>query len=256
MAAAGTIGFHGEAAADGRIRDRDAGQASPGALLLVEDDPAMAQLLRFHFERAGFRVVQTASGEEALLLAVESPPDIVLLDWMLEELSGIEVCRRLRRMPDTANLPIIMLTARGEETDRVRGLETGADDYVTKPFSPLELVARAKAVLRRVRPALAGATLSCADLELDTIAHKVRRGGVPVPLGPTEFRLLRHFLEHPGRVFSRERLLDAVWGRDSVVEVRTVDVHIRRLRKAINAGGRPDLIRTVRSAGYALDDDV
>ena len=229
--------------------------ASP-RLLLAEDDPAMAQLLRFHFERDGFDVSQTPSGEEALLLAREAAPDIVLLDWMLEELSGIEVCRRLRRMPETANVPIIMLTARGEEADRVRGLETGADDYVTKPFSPPELLARARAVLRRVRPALTGATLEAGDLVLDTISHKVKRGGAPVPLGPTEFRLLRHFLEHPGRVFSRERLLDAVWGRDSVIEVRTVDVHIRRLRKAINAGGAPDLIRTVRSAGYALDTEI
>jgi two-component system phosphate regulon response regulator PhoB len=224
-------------------------------LLLVEDDPAMAQLLRYNFEREGFDVTQTPSGEEALLLAAETGPDIVLLDWMLEELSGIEVCRRLRRMPETANLPIIMLTARGEEADRVRGLETGADDYVTKPFSPVELIARVKAVLRRVRPALAGVTLAYRDVELDMATHKVRRGGVPIAIGPTEFKLLRHFLEHPGRVFSRERLLDAVWGRDSVIEARTIDVHIRRLRKAINANGGPDMIRTVRSAGYALDAD-
>jgi two-component system phosphate regulon response regulator PhoB len=172
---------------------------------------------------------------------------------MVEGLSGLEVCRRLRRAPETANVPIIMLTARGEEEDRVRGLETGADDYVTKPFSPRELVARVHAVLRRVRPALAGETLSYADLEMDTVGHKVRRGGETVPLGPTEFRLLKHFLEHPGWVFSRERLLDAVWGHDSDIEARTVDVHIRRLRKVMNAGGRPDIIRTVRSAGYALD---
>jgi two-component system phosphate regulon response regulator PhoB len=222
-------------------------------LLLVEDDAALAELLRFHFTREEFEVEHTANGEEALLLASESPPDIVLLDWMVEGLSGIEVCRRLRRMPDTANVPIIMLTARGEEEDRVRGLETGADDYVTKPFSPRELVARVGAVLRRVRPALAGEHLSYADIEMDPINHKVRRAGEVVPLGPTEFRLLRHFLEHPGRVFSRERLLDSVWGRDSEIETRTVDVHIRRLRKAINAYGGADLIRTVRSAGYALD---
>jgi two-component system phosphate regulon response regulator PhoB len=224
-------------------------------LLLAEDDPAMAQLLRYNFEREGFDITHTPSGEEALLLAVETGPDIVLLDWMLEELSGIEVCRRLRRMPETANLPIIMLTARGEEADRVRGLETGADDYVTKPFSPLELIARVKAVLRRVRPALAGVTLTYRDLELDMATHKVRRGGQAIAIGPTEFKLLRHFLEHPGRVFSRERLLDAVWGRDSVIEARTIDVHIRRLRKAINAHGGKDIIRTVRSAGYALDAD-
>ncbi len=225
-------------------------------LLLIEDDPALAQLVRYSFEREGFDVAHTASGEEALLLAHELVPDIVLLDWMLEELSGIEVCRRLRRMPDTANVPIIMLSARAEESDRVRGLETGADDYVTKPFSPLELIARVKAVLRRVRPALAGLTLSYADIELDMATHKVRRGGTLVPVGPTEFKLLRHFLEHPGRVFSRERLLDAVWGRDSVIEARTIDVHIRRLRKAINVNGSPDVIRTVRSAGYALDGEA
>ena len=222
-------------------------------LLLVEDDPALAELLIWHFEREEFEVEHTPDGEEALLLAKESPPDLVLLDWMIEGLSGLEVCRRLRRLPDTANVPIIMLTARGEEEDRVRGLETGADDYVTKPFSPRELVARVGAVLRRVRPALAGERLNYSDIEMDTVSHKVRRDGASVPLGPTEFRLLKHFLEHPGRVFSRERLLDSVWGRDSDIEPRTVDVHIRRLRKAINDGGRPDIIRTVRSAGYALD---
>ncbi|HZV57993.1 MAG TPA: phosphate regulon transcriptional regulator PhoB [Sphingobium sp.] len=225
-------------------------------LLLVEDDAALAELLSWHFEREDFDVRQTPDGEEALLLAQERTPDIVLLDWMVENLSGIEVCRRLRRMSETANVPIIMLTARGEEEDRVRGLETGADDYVTKPFSPRELIARVNAVLRRVRPALAGEVLTFADLEMDTVAHKVRRGGELVPLGPTEFRLLRHLLEHPGWVFSRERLLDSVWGQDSDIELRTVDVHIRRLRKAINAGDKPDIIRTVRSAGYSLDADA
>jgi two-component system phosphate regulon response regulator PhoB len=222
-------------------------------MLLVEDDPALAELVSWHFDREGFVVRRTPDGEEALLLAKEAAPDIVLLDWMIEGLSGIEVCRRLRRSPGTANVPIIMLTARGEEEDRVRGLETGADDYVTKPFSPRELVARVNAVLRRVRPALAGESLSYADIEMDTVGHRVRRDGQVVPLGPTEFRLLRHFLEHPGWVFSRERLLDAVWGHDADIEARTVDVHIRRLRKAINASGGTDLIRTVRSAGYALD---
>ncbi|MGF1549049.1 MAG: phosphate regulon transcriptional regulator PhoB [Sphingomonadaceae bacterium] len=224
-----------------------------GRILLVEDDSALAELLIYNFQREEFEVQHTADGEEAMLLAQESPPDLVLLDWMIEGLSGIEVCRRLRRIPDTANVPIIMLTARGEEADRVRGLETGADDYVTKPFSPRELVARVGAVLRRVRPALAGEQLSYADIEMDIVSHKVRRGGQQIALGPTEFRLLRHFLEHPGRVFSRERLLDSVWGHDSYIEPRTVDVHIRRLRKAINQGGRADIIRTVRSAGYALD---
>ncbi|KQU49643.1 MULTISPECIES: phosphate regulon transcriptional regulator PhoB [Sphingomonas] len=222
-------------------------------MLLVEDDAALAELLEFHFRREDFDVVHTADGEEALLLARERTPDIVLLDWMVEGISGIEVCRRLRRAPETQNVPIIMLTARGEEEDRVRGLETGADDYVTKPFSPRELVARVGAVLRRVRPGLAGEALNYSDIEMDTVGHKVRRGGEMVALGPTEFRLLKHFLEHPGWVFSRERLLDAVWGHDSDIESRTVDVHIRRLRKAINVGDRPDIIRTVRSAGYALD---
>ncbi len=226
-----------------------------GQILLVEDDAALAELLTYNLEKENFTVTQTPDGDEALLLASETPPDLILLDWMIEGVSGIEVCRRLRRRPETANVPIIMLTARGEEGDRIRGLETGADDYVTKPFSPRELVARVAAVLRRVRPALAGEQLNYADLEMDIVSHKVRRGGEPIALGPTEFRLLRHFLEHPGRVFSRERLLDSVWGHDSDIEPRTVDVHIRRLRKAINEGGRADIIRTVRSAGYALDSD-
>jgi len=226
-----------------------------GRLLLVEDDPALTDLLEWHFKREDFNVEHTPDGEEALMLATETPPDIILLDWMIEGISGLEVCRRLRRAPATANVPIIMLTGRGEESDRVRGLETGADDYVTKPFSPRELVARVKAVLRRVRPALAGERLRFADLEMDIVGHKVKRSGRTIPLGPTEFRLLRHFLEHPGRVFSRERLLDAVWGRDRDIEIRTVDVHIRRVRQAINFDGQPELIRTVRSAGYALDDE-
>ena len=222
-------------------------------ILLVEDDVALVELLAFHLGREDYAVASTADGEEALLLARESPPDAVILDWMIAGVSGIEVCRRLRRAPETAQVPIIMLTARGDETDRIRGLETGADDYVTKPFSPRELVARLGAVLRRARPALTGERLAYADVEMDLVAHRVKRGGEPVALGPTEFRLLRHFLERPGRVFSRERLLDSVWGQDSDIELRTVDVHIRRLRKAINRGDRPDLIRTVRSAGYALD---
>lgn len=223
-------------------------------MLLVEDDASIAELISYHFKRVDYEVQHTMDGEEALLFAKEAAPDIVLLDWMIEGISGIEVCRRLRRMPETANVPIIMLTARGEEEDRVRGFETGADDYVTKPFSPRELIARVGAVLRRVRPALAGETLTYGDLEMDTVGHRVRRGGEAINLGPTEFRLLKHFLEHPGHVFSRERLLDSVWGHDSDIESRTVDVHIRRLRKAINVGGREDIIRTVRSAGYALDN--
>ena len=222
-------------------------------LLLVEDDRALADLLIWHFEREGYSIVRTADGDEALVLAEERTPDLVILDWMIEGVSGIEVCRRLRRKESTGAVPIIMLTARGEESDRIRGLETGADDYVTKPFSPRELLARVGAVLRRVRPALTGEQLSYADLELDVNSHRVRRAEMPVRLGPTEFRLLRYLMENPGRVFSRERLLDAVWGHDSDIDARTVDVHVRRLRNALNQGGLPDLIRTVRSAGYSLD---
>lgn len=225
-------------------------------LLLIEDDAALAELLSWNFKKEEYDVLHTADGEEALLLVEEHRPDVILLDWMIENLSGIEVCRRLRRSPDTANIPIIMLTARGEEEDKIRGLETGADDYITKPFSPRELLARVKAVLRRVRPALAGENLTFGNVEMDTVGHKVRRDEKTVPLGPTEFRLLRHFLEHPNWVFSRERLLDSVWGQDSDIELRTVDVHIRRLRKALNAHGQPDIIRTVRSAGYSLDTDA
>ena len=224
-------------------------------LLLVEDDRPLADLVTFHFERAGYVVTRTGDGEEALILVDEVKPDIILLDWMIEGISGIEVCRRLRRRPQSANVPILMLTARGEETDRIRGFETGADDYVTKPFSPKELVARVGAVMRRVRPALAGEQLAYADLEMDVTRHRVRRNGEVVSLGPTEFRLMRHFLEHPGRVFSREQLLDSVWSHDPDIDARTVDVHVRRLRQALNIGDRPDLIRTVRSAGYSLDVD-
>jgi two-component system phosphate regulon response regulator PhoB len=219
-------------------------------LLLVEDDRALAELVTFHFERAGYAVTRTGDGEEALILAEEVRPDLILLDWMIEGISGIEVCRRLRRRAVTANVPIIMLTARGEEDDRIRGLDTGADDYLTKPFSPKELVARAAAVLRRVRPALAAETLSYSNLDMDLAAHRVKRGGTPVQLGPTEYRLLKHLLEHPGRVFSRQQLLETVWPHSEDIELRTVDVHIRRLRLAL---GDPDIVRTVRSAGYALD---
>jgi two-component system phosphate regulon response regulator PhoB len=226
--------------------------ASP-RLLLVEDDPALSELLAFRFEAAGYAVTATADGDEALLFAQEDVPDLVVLDWMIEGTSGIEVCRRLRRDKATAHVPIVMLTARETEDDRVRGLETGADDYVTKPFSPRELLARVNAVLRRVRPALAGEMLAVGDLALDVAAHRVTRGGRTLALGPTEFRLLRHFMEHPGRVFSRGQLLDAVWGTDSEIELRTVDVHIRRLRQAITAPGTRDPVRTVRSAGYSLE---
>ena len=219
-------------------------------LLLVEDDRAIAELVKFHFTRAGYTVTSTPNGEEALILVDEIRPDLLILDWMIEGISGIELCRMLRRKPATANLPILMLTARGEEEDRLRGLDTGADDFITKPFSPKELVARAAAVLRRVRPGLAAESLGYGGLAMDLAAHRVRRDGTSVPLGPTEFRLLRHFLENPGRVFSRQQLLDAVWRHNEDIELRTVDVHIRRLRLAL---GEPDIVRTVRSTGYALD---
>ena len=221
---------------------------------IVEDETALVTLLRYNLEREGFRVVAAYDGEEALIMAGEERPDVVLLDWMLPLTSGLEVCRRLRRQPETRDIPVLMLTARGEEADRIRGLDSGADDYVTKPFSPAELIARIRAVLRRSQPQITSETLSFADLTMDLAAHRVRRNGRDVHLGPTEFRLLRHLLQHPGRVFSREQLLDAVWGHDVYVEPRTVDVHIRRLRKALNTGPEPDLIRTVRAAGYALDD--
>jgi two-component system phosphate regulon response regulator PhoB len=224
-----------------------------GRILLVEDDDGLAELMRFHLERAGFKVAHTRSGDDALLLARENAPDLVLLDWMIEGLSGLEVCRRLRRLPDTANIPILMITARGEEPDRVRGLDTGADDYVTKPFSPRELIARILAVLRRVRPALAGATLVFEDVEMDVAGHRVERAGEPVELTPSEFRLLRLFMENPRRVFSREVILDRVWGTSAAIELRTVDVQVRRIRSALNAAGKPDLLRTVRGTGYSLD---
>ena len=222
-------------------------------VLIVEDETAVVTLLRYNLEYQGFEVDAVYAGVEALVAIEENPPDIVLLDWMLPQLSGIEVCRQLRRRPATKTLPIILLTARGEEADTVRGLDSGADDYVTKPFSPAELTARVHALLRRSRPALSDEALNAADVQMDLAAHRVHRNGREIKLGPTEYRLLRHFMEHPGRVFSREQLLDAVWGRDVYVELRTVDVHIRRLRKALNEGGETDVIRTVRSAGYALE---
>ena len=222
-------------------------------LLLVEDDPALAELLEFRFRQQGYAVTVTPDGDEALLLAAEQVPDLVVLDWMVEGTSGIEVCRRLRKGKATAHVPIVMLTARGAEDDKIRGLETGADDYVTKPFSPRELLARVGAILRRIRPALAGEVIEVGDLSLDATAHKVTRCGQTVALGPTEFRLLKHFMEHPGRVFSRGQLLDAVWGSESEIELRTVDVHIRRLRKGIEIDGIGDPVRTVRSAGYSLE---
>jgi two-component system phosphate regulon response regulator PhoB len=222
-------------------------------LLLVEDDPALAELLEYRFTNEGYAVRTTPDGDEALLLAAEDVPDLIILDWMIEGTSGIEVCRRLRRDKATAHVPIIMLTAREGEDDKIRGLETGADDYLTKPFSPRELLARVAAVLRRIRPALAGETLTVGDLTLDPVAHRVTRRGQPLRLGPTEFRLLRFLMESPRRVFSRSQLLDGVWGNDSEIELRTVDVHIRRLRQAIATDGGADPVRTVRSAGYSLE---
>jgi two-component system, OmpR family, phosphate regulon response regulator PhoB len=225
----------------------------PPLVLVVEDEAALVTLLRYNLEREGFRVAEARDGEEAMLQIAEQVPDLVILDWMLPLMSGIEVCRQLRRLPETRRLPIVMLTARGEEGDKLRGLDAGADDYVTKPFSPSELVARLRAVLRRARPEREDETLKYQDLVMDLASHRVRRNGREVHLGPTEFRLLRHLMENQGRVFSREQLLDMVWGRDVYVEPRTVDVHIRRLRKAINNDDENDLIRTVRAAGYALD---
>lgn len=221
-------------------------------VLIVEDEAALVTMLRYNLESEGYRVSEAVDGEEAILLVIEEPPDLILLDWMLPSLSGIEVCRRIRRNESARDVPIIMLTARGEDSDRVRGLDSGADDYITKPFSPRELMARVRAVLRRSQPS-DHERLVYGDIEMDLARHRVQRGGRDLHLGPTEYRLLRHFLESPGRVFSREQLLDAVWGRDVYVETRTVDVHIRRLRKTLNEGGLPDLIRTVRSAGYAVD---
>ena len=222
-------------------------------LLIVEDDAALSELLVWQFENAGFQVEQTPDGEEALLLATEHAPDVIILDWMIEQVPGIEVCRRLRRSPDTAQIPIIMLTARSAEEDRVRGLETGADDYVTKPFSPRELIARVQALLRRSKPAATGQTLMFEGVELDPVAHRVNSGGKPVDMGPTEFRLLRYFLERPRRVLSRAQLIDGVWSHDAEIDERTVDVHVGRLRKALKAGLAGDPIRTVRSEGYSLD---
>ena len=222
-------------------------------ILVVEDEDALATLLKYNLDKEGHRVVVAADGEEALMVIDERQPDLVVLDWMLPKVSGIEVCRRLRAKPETKNIPVIMLTARGEESDRVRGLDTGADDYIVKPFSMSELAARVRAVLRRIRPGLADDRIRHGDLVIDRVAHRVKRDGKEIHLGPTEFRLLDYLMQHPGRVFSREQLLDAVWGSDVYVEARTVDVHIGRLRKALNAGTDIDPIRTVRSAGYSLE---
>jgi two-component system phosphate regulon response regulator PhoB len=220
-------------------------------LLVVEDDRALAELLKHHFTSAGYTVTTTPSGDEAMILIEEIRPDLVILDWMIEGTSGLEVCRRVRRSRSTESLPIIMLTARGEEDDRVRGLETGADDFVSKPFSPKELVARANALLRRSAPNLLAEKLAYGGIELDAAAHRARRDGRPVSLGPTEYRLLQHFLRNPERVYSRQQLLEIIWPHNEEVELRTVDVLIRRLRVALGPGN--DVIRTVRSEGYSLD---
>jgi two-component system phosphate regulon response regulator PhoB len=230
--------------------------AKPTHVLVVEDEAALADLLKYNLEKEGYRVSVANDGEEALVVADESAPDLVVLDWMLPKAPGIEVCRRLRARQDTRNTPIVMLTARTEESDRIRGLDVGADDYLTKPFSMNELLARLRAVMRRIRPGLADDKITTGDIVMNRVSHRVKRGERDVHLGPTEFRILDHLMQHPGRVFSREQLLDAVWGSDVYVEARTVDVHIGRLRKALMVGTESDPIRTVRSAGYALDVDA
>ncbi len=222
-------------------------------VLIVEDEDALSTLMQYNFEKEGYQVGVASDGETALAKVEEQQPDLMILDWMLPKLSGLEVIRRLRSKPETESLPIIMLTARGEESDRIQGLDTGADDYMTKPFSMTEMLARIRAVMRRVRPGLAEDKLRHGDIVLDRVAHKVKRDGKDIHLGPTEFKLLEHFMQNPGRVYSREQLLDAVWGSDVYVEARTVDVHIGRLRKALMEYHDHDPIRTVRSAGYALD---
>lgn len=222
-------------------------------VLLVEDEDSISSLIEYNLEKEGFQTLLVRDGDDALTSVFDERPDVILLDWMLPNVSGIEICRQLRSKQETKNIPIIMLTARAEETDRVRGLETGADDYLTKPFSMAELSARIRAVLRRIRPGLVSDRVTFGDIEIDRTGHRVRRGGEEIHLGPTEFRLLDHLMLNPGRVFSREQLLNAVWGSDVFVEARTVDVHIGRLRKALNRNGRPNPIRTVRSAGYALE---
>lgn len=221
-------------------------------VLLVEDEPAQREVLAYNLEAEGFNTIRAENGDEALVLVEEETPDIIVLDWMLPNVSGIEICRRLKTRQKTRAIPIIMLSARAEEVDRVRGLETGADDYVVKPYSVVELMARVRAHLRRVRPAAVGLKLTFEDIVLDSETHKVTRSGEPLRLGPTEFRLLATLMEKPGRVFSREQLLDRVWGRDIYVDTRTVDVHVGRLRKALCRDGGQDPLRTVRGAGYAL----
>ena len=221
-------------------------------ILIVEDEPAQREMLGYNLESEGYRISTAINGEEALLLISEEAPDVIVLDWMLPNVSGIEVCRQVKSKPETREIPVIMLSARSEEGDKVRGLEIGADDYVTKPYSVTELMARVRTQLRRARPTMAGQVLSYEDIQLDAETHRVTRGDEKLKLGPTEFRLLSTFIEKPGRVWSRDQLLDRVWGRDIYVDTRTVDVHVGRLRKALTAKGGSDPIRTVRGAGYAL----
>jgi two-component system phosphate regulon response regulator PhoB len=239
-----------------RNRAEAAELAAKPQIMLVEDEAHIATMLRYNLEKSGFAVIEATNGEDALVLMAERKPDAVLLDWGLPLISGFEVCRRIRCSPELKSLPVIMLTARGEEAEKVRALDNGADDYITKPFNIGELIARLRAVMRRARPTAGDTVLSFAGIRMDTAVHRVTRGDRAIHLGPTEYRLLRFFLERPRRVFSREQLLDAVWGYNVYVEARTVDVHIRRLRTAINAPGEPDLIRTVRSAGYAIEEQT
>jgi two-component system phosphate regulon response regulator PhoB len=226
----------------------------PATILVVEDEADISLLLQYNLQAEGFDVVTAESGDEAQHAIAERVPDLILLDWMLPEVSGIEICRRLRAREETARVPIIMLTARGEEEERVRGLTTGADDYIVKPFSVPELVARIQALLRRASPSLVTNALKVGELELDRTTHRVSRGSRDIHLGPTEYRLLEYLMTHPGRVYTREQLLDGVWGNDVYVDERTVDVHIGRLRRAINRGKDADPIRTVRGAGYSFDE--
>lgn len=221
-------------------------------VLLVEDEGAQREVLTYNLESEGFRVVEAETGDEAMLLVAEEAPDLMVLDWMLPNVSGIEICRRVKADPGTRHIPIIMLSARSDEGDRVRGLETGADDYVVKPYSVVELMARVRTQLRRTRPTTMGERLSFEDILLDAGEHRVFRAGQPLHLGPTEFRLLSTLMERPGRVWTREQLLDRVWGRDIYVDSRTIDVHVGRLRKALMANGGTNPVRTVRGAGYAL----
>ena len=225
-------------------------------VLVVEDEPAQMELICYNLESEGFRVKRAECGDQGLLMAEEESPDMVILDWMLPNVSGIEVCRRLKKKKSTRKIPIIMLTARGEESDRIRGLDTGADDFVVKPYSIKELIARIRALLRRTRPSTVGEVIVYDDLVLDSEQHKVTRNGKKVKLGPIEFRLLASFMEKPKRVWSRDRLLNQVWGIDAEVDYRTVDVHIGRLRKALKQDDQPDPIRTVRGTGYSLDSEA